>query len=72
MKIGFLGLLTLIFITLKLCGVISWSWWLVLLPLYFGFAVILFFFLIAILGWLGLASVSRVADIMSSSKKKRK
>lgn len=72
MKIGFLGLLALVFITLKLCGVIAWSWWLVLLPLYFGVAVILFFFLIAILGWLGLASVVRVTDMMSSSKKKRK
>ncbi|HDR2377111.1 TPA: hypothetical protein QCH88_004358 [Enterobacter asburiae] len=72
MKIGFLGLLALIFITLKLCGVIAWSWWLVLLPLYFGVAVILFFFVVAILGWLGLASVARVTDMMSSSKKKKK
>ena len=72
MKIGFLGLLALVFITLKLCGVIAWSWWLVLLPLYFGVAVILFFFLVAILGWLGLASVGRVAEMMSNSKKKRK
>lgn len=72
MKIGFLGLLALVLITLKLCGVIAWSWWLVLLPLYFGVAVILFLFLVAILGWLGLASVGRVADMMSSSKKKRK
>lgn len=31
--IGFLPLLTLIFITLKLTGYITWSWWLVLLPL---------------------------------------
>ena len=30
--IGFTGLLTLAFIVLKLCKVISWSWWLVLLP----------------------------------------
>lgn len=36
MKVGFLGLLTLVFITLKLIGVITWSWWLVLLPLYAG------------------------------------
>lgn len=31
--IGFLPLLTLIFITLKLTGYITWSWWLVLLPM---------------------------------------
>ena len=29
---GFLTLLGLIFITLKLCGVIDWAWFFVLLP----------------------------------------
>ncbi|MDK0812096.1 hypothetical protein P5E54_15270 [Clostridium perfringens] len=29
---GILEVLTLIFIVLKLCGVIAWTWWLVLLP----------------------------------------
>jgi hypothetical protein len=33
-EFGFLGLLTLLFIGLKLGGVISWSWWLVLAPLW--------------------------------------
>lgn len=33
---GFLSVLGLIFIVLKLVHVISWSWWLVLLPLYGG------------------------------------
>lgn len=32
--IGFLGLLTLVFITLKLCDVIAWSWGWVLCPLW--------------------------------------
>lgn len=32
-KLQFLPLLTLIFITLKLCKVINWSWWWVLSPL---------------------------------------
>lgn len=31
--IGFTGLLQIAFIVLKLCGVIDWSWWLVLSPL---------------------------------------
>lgn len=31
-SVGFFGLLTLILITLKLTGVITWSWWFVLLP----------------------------------------
>ena len=29
---GFTEVLTIVFIVLKLAGVISWSWWLVLLP----------------------------------------
>lgn len=32
--IGFTGLLTIVFIVLKLCGIITWSWWWVLSPLW--------------------------------------
>lgn len=38
--IGFTGLLALVFITLKLCGIISWSWWWVLAPLWIPFILI--------------------------------
>ena len=31
---GIIGVLQIIFIVLKLVGVISWSWWLVLIPLW--------------------------------------
>lgn len=44
--IGFFGLLTIVFIALKLMNVIDWSWWLVLLPLYGPF---LLFIIVAIL-----------------------
>jgi len=37
--IGFPGLLSIVFITLKLCDVICWSWWWVLAPLWGGFAI---------------------------------
>ena len=37
--IGFTGLLTIVFITLKLTHVIDWSWWWVLAPLWIGFAI---------------------------------
>lgn len=37
--VGFLGLLTLLFIGLKLAGVINWSWWWVLAPLWGGLAL---------------------------------
>ena len=40
MKVGFMGFLALIFITLKLTGYITWSWWLVTLPLWGGVALI--------------------------------
>ncbi len=47
--IGVGGLLLVAFIVLKLCGVITWSWWWVLSPLWIGFAiavVILFFYIL--------------------------
>lgn len=36
-----LGVLTIVFVVLKLTGVIHWSWWLVLLPLWGPFALLL-------------------------------
>ena len=38
--IGFVGLLTIVFITLKLTSVIAWSWWWVLSPIWLPFVVI--------------------------------
>ena len=38
---GFLNLLTLIFVTLKLTGFIDWSWWLVLSPLLVNFGILI-------------------------------
>jgi hypothetical protein len=39
--IGFTGLLTILFIGLKLTGYITWSWWWVLSPLWIGLVVAL-------------------------------
>ena len=36
--ISFMGLLAIVFITLKLCNVITWSWWWVTAPLWGGLA----------------------------------
>lgn len=47
MNIGLPGILGIIFITLKLCGVIAWSWWWVLSPFWIGFAVYFLFIAIA-------------------------
>lgn len=52
MKLGFLSILGIIFITLKLCSIITWSWWLVLLPLYGPFALlVLILFVCGLVGF---------------------
>ena len=65
MQIGLLGILGIVFIVLKLCSVIAWSWWLVLLPFYIGFVV-----------WLGLLLLSGAligtANVLDNRKRKRK
>lgn len=45
---SFIGLLGIAFIVLKLVGVINWSWWLVLIPLYVP--ILCFIFMLIILG----------------------
>ena len=47
--IGFFEALTLLFITLKLTGVITWSWLWVLSPLWLGLAVIFFIAVVIVL-----------------------
>jgi len=39
--IGFCGLLTIVFITLKLTGFIDWSWWWVTAPIWIPGVVVL-------------------------------
>ena len=50
--LGFTGALTIAFIVLKLCGVISWSWLWVLAPIWINFAIVL-----VTLGIAGLAAL---------------
>lgn len=50
--IGFAGLLTIVFITLKLLGKIDWSWWWVLSPLWISFSLaigIIILFIVAVI-----------------------
>lgn len=53
--IGFVGLLTIAFIVLKLVGVITWSWVWVLSPLWIS-AVITIVFIVAIFGWVAIVN----------------
>lgn len=39
--IGFVGLLTIVFIVLKLTKVIAWSWWWVLSPIWITTAIVI-------------------------------
>ena len=53
--IGFVGLLTIALIVLKLCGVIEWSWWVVILGPFLcslGLAVVIISVTVAILWFL--------------------
>ena len=47
--IGFCGLLTIAFIVLKLCGVITWSWIWVLAPFWAPFALLLIFYIVVLI-----------------------
>ena len=46
--IGFTGLLTVLFVALKLMDVIDWSWWWVLSPLWIGLALGIFVLIIIV------------------------
>lgn len=58
--IGFTGLLTIVFIVLKLTGYIDWSWWWVTAPLWGGVCLVLG---IAIVGFLILTAIALAAAI---------
>ncbi len=47
--IGVLGLLGVVFVTLKLTGIIDWSWWWVTVPFWGGFALVAGGFLLFVL-----------------------
>ena len=48
-SIGFLGVLQIIFIVLKLCNVLQWSWWMVFIPAYISAGLTIILIVIAII-----------------------
>ena len=48
--IGFVGLLTIAFIVLKLTNYIDWSWWWVLSPIWIVIVIVIIVFIILFLG----------------------
>ncbi len=47
--VGFNGLLGIVFITLKLLGIITWSWWWVTAPLWLPFVLVICILPVAII-----------------------
>ena len=68
--IGFVGLLTIVFITLKLTHVIAWSWWWVLSPLWISVAVVALIGVIAVFVAL-LRKMTRVTNHAARRTKER-
>ena len=50
--IGVVGLLGVVFVALKLTGYIDWSWWLVTLPFWGGFALVAVGFIVFLIAYL--------------------
>ena len=46
--IGFLGVLTIVFVVLKLTHVINWSWWLVLSPSLLSVAIVIVYAIVVV------------------------
>jgi hypothetical protein len=64
MQIGFLGILAIVFIILKLTHVIAWSWLWVLSPLWIGF--VLWLLLLGVLFGLTLLSTAQAKAAIRS------
>jgi len=47
--IGFVGALQIVFIVLKLCGVIDWSWGWVLAPIWISTALVILLIIIVVI-----------------------
>lgn len=65
---GFTELLTIVFVVLKLIGVIGWSWWLVLLPEIIG---VVFYLAILIVTLRSTVSMNRAFGRMVDKERKR-
>lgn len=64
--VSFLSLLFLVFLTLKLTGYITWSWWYVTMPLWGGF---IFFLTVLALFLVGAGLLWVVVTVMDWIKK---
>lgn len=69
MRIGFCGLLCLLFVTFKLLGVITWSWWVVFLPLYLPFMVLAAVAAVLVVLAVSIAVIEKGVDYVRHNRK---
>lgn len=70
-SIGVSGLLGVVFVVLKLTGVINWSWWWVTAPFWLGWAIVLSF-LTVVATFLGAAfAVAALLDWLDKPRRRK-
>jgi len=68
--IGFTGLLGILFIGLKLGGIIDWSWWYVTMPLWIPFAIIAVVLIFIVIGITFKIAFVETSNAIKKKKKK--
>lgn len=66
---GLFGCLGILFLTLKLCGVIDWAWWLVLLPFYGPITLVIAFLFLCITASGIMLTLAALLDLWDAQKK---
>ena len=70
--IGFCGLLTVLFIGLKLTNYIQWSWLWVLSPLWIPFAIVISILFVVGVVWLTVLSTATIVDYYGAKRRRAK
>lgn len=66
--IGVVGLLGVVFVTLKLCGVIDWSWWWVTAPFWGGLAIAIVVLIVVFAS----AGVMAIVETLTEKRNRKK
>lgn len=66
--VGFLGMLALLFIALKLTGTITWSWWLVLAPLWIPTGLVVSVIVVALIAF----GIAFLIDLAQSARARKR
>ena len=64
--ISIFTLLTVAFVVLKLCGIIDWSWWWVLAPLWMPWALVAIIGAVILVGATALKVIARIIDLQGA------